>query len=265
MFSYRTRRVLLPRVVGVAILLALALEALGATAGAAVKPGPNGYPPRYVTNNPNETELGPPADLISESFSVQAAFGPARYVISVPNGCWTMARNAPAGYTIGNGYGGCGPGWTFDVVQRNQARTWYQGWMYGDVYQGCAWILANNINPAGGTPQVNCPQGWQLFPSQFGVGFNCTGCSAGKRVYLQAAATVYGNARPWINPAQPSTYFRTLPAGKCVEWRYVALGGGWVMMKDRTIPDVHGSWGFVPRSSLPAVLPTGQETCPAGT
>jgi hypothetical protein len=53
-----------------------------------------------------------------------------------------------------------------------------------------------------------------------------------------------------------------LPAGTCVEWRYVTLNGQWVLGKWRGADDNHGSWAFMERTSFPATLPTGGAACP---
>lgn len=208
-----------------------------------------------------EAEVGEPA-VIQEARRPEGGSGensplafPQRFEISVGGGGWTYARNTVAGYVLG----GAHSEWTFDAVGSESANDWFVGYLYGSTYQGCGWILAQDLKSKSGTPKVYCSSGWQLSESGFSNGqFNCSnGCGAGLKVDTTAAAQAYANVRPWEVPNEPTGATWSVEKGACVEWRYVTKAGSYVMVKNPAKADSEDSWAFIPRSSLPSSLPTG--------
>jgi hypothetical protein len=220
------------------------------------------------------TETLTPVELVPEVSieEISPLFVPLnnRYVIHIlPDGVtnWSTVRNRASGYQIGL----AADGWTLDSVVRNDGNTWRGGWVFGN-YQGCGWILNNNIDSKTGTPSNQCPQADVFYPDQggFARSFNCTNCNGGHAVLLSAPANRWTNVQPWLNPTGgPYINLGSRPAGYCVEWRYVTRDGRWVMAKDRSVADIDGSWAFMERSSFVADLETNslyqqEDACPPG-
>jgi len=225
---------------------------------------------------PNDSSETPtPVELVAEPSSDEQGDASVfyvplvrRYVIQVPptegGPHWTTVRNRTSGYVVGL----AADGWTFDSSVRSDNNSWRGGYVYGNT-QGCAWLLAQNVDPKEGTPTDRCPETDVFYADAggFSRSFNCTNCAGPRAVRLTAPANQWTNVQPWNNPTTgPYINLRSRPAGYCVEWRYVTRDGRWVMAKDRFVPNEQGSWVFIERSSFPGDLESnpayqGQVAC----
>lgn len=160
---------------------------------------------------------------------------------------WTILRNQPVGLAIGNGRSG----WPVDGPERVEYG--YVNGFVGGSFGRCAWTSRRNVRAGSGSRSPDCG-GRTIAPESFIARINCIRCSSGTAVRLVADAVEYANWSPDDGSRDP---LRRVPAGRCVEWRWVGKGGRMAMVKDRTYPNNRGSWVFVPRSSLPHDLPTG--------
>ena len=171
-----------------------------------------------------------------------------RYYINVHT--WTILRNAPGSYAIGNGK----YGWTFDSTGAPR-NNYVLGLVYGD-YWDCAWTAVGNVTYKGGPPNDLCISWYNPSPpiENFASLLNCSGCNGGTPVSMVSDAQEYANYGQFSGPYDP---LRSQYSGHCVEWRWISLDGSMVMVKDRSYADNDGSWVFIPRSALPATLPGG--------
>lgn len=226
-------------------------------------PDSTSKPRKYATSSPprdpNDQQTPTRLERIPPG-SAQTGAAQSRYRFANPNGPTSLLRNTVAGYVIGSALNG----WTFDVVNKctpSGCGTWYRGTTYGN-YNNCGFALAANIDPKTGTPHSGCPTDWQATPSSFGSSFNCSGCSGPKKVILTGPVNRFLNVQALSGGTGPFTDNQgALAAGTCVEWRYVTLNGQWVLAKWRGVDGNHGSWAYMERSSFPATLPTGQQSC----
>jgi len=173
----------------------------------------------------------------------------------VRSGGWTILRNQPFGIAIGNAHAG----WGIDASYPPKNPHYIAGYVRGD-FKGCAWTSVANVVRARGPVKKICS--W-YDPSikSFASKLNCW-CSGGTAVLLTSPAREYANFR---NRVGGYNYLRTVPAQRCVEWRWVSLDKTMVMVKDRAFANDRGSWVFIPRTSLPVKLPRGYPySCTAG-
>jgi len=156
-------------------------------------------------------------------------------------------RNQPFGIAIGNGR----PGWGMDAAYPSRNPHYIAGYVHGG-FKGCAWTAVANVARSQGPAKKVC-SGFNPPIRSFASKLNCW-CAGGTAVLLTAPAREYANFR---NGVGGYDYLRTVPARRCVEWRWVSIDKTMVMVKDRAVPNELGSWIFVPRSSLPLELPRG--------
>ena len=141
--------------------------------------------------------------------------------------------------------------------------TW--GYVLGYVrgtedFAGCAWIVKSNVKRVGPDRPSGC--NWLKFSRAFASRLNCPDCAGGTKVNLIRSTGQYANYSKRFGLRDR---LRTVPAGRCVEWRWVSKSGGAVMVKDRRHKNPDGSWVFVRRSALPDDLPGGlRGSCPNG-
>lgn len=177
---------------------------------------------------------------------------------------YTLLRRGPHSYVTGTAY----RDWTFDV-QGVASEGYRWGRVYGDL-NTCIWIYDGAVS--GSTPAADtCPDTDRVMPeSQFTNGQIGGGADDGAVVNTVAGPgcatwdgthiTGYGNVRPWLVPASPSSPVATsVPLGGPVLWRYVSRDGAWVMVRDPDAGSTDGvgvqSWFFLPRGCLPYALP----------
>lgn len=160
---------------------------------------------------------------------------------------WAILRNQPFGIAIGNGR----PGWGIDAKIPSKNPHYVAGYVHGE-FKGCAWTAVSNVARSRG-PVRNVCSGFNPPIRSFASMINCW-CQGGTAIRLSAPAREFANFR---NGVGGYDYLRTVPAQRCVEWRWVSLDRTMVMVKDRAVPNNLGSWIFVPRSSLPQKLPRG--------
>ena len=164
-------------------------------------------------------------------------------------GGWSIIRNGPAGVAIGNAR----TGW--EVVARSRDTYGYiVGYVRGTKdYAGCAWLSRANLERVGPDRPSRCE--WLRFSRRFASRMNCPNCGSGSKVHLIKEAVQYANYSKRFGLRDE---LRRVPAGRCVEWRWVSANGGAVMVKDRRFRNSEGSWVFVSRKSLPEDLPKGR-------
>jgi len=160
---------------------------------------------------------------------------------------WTILRNQPVGLAIGNGR----QGWGMDVG--SPANFGYLSGFVRGNFRACAWTSGRNVVRSTGAENPVCAHFNPPLKS-FISKLNCLTCSGGTAVSLRSAAVEYANFSPGRGPTDA---LRRVPAGQCVEWRWVSVDRSMVMVKDRAFANNRGSWIFVPRASLPAKLPSG--------
>jgi len=173
-----------------------------------------------------------------------------RYTVSLSS-TYSVAsiRNGPADFVIGS----AANGWTFDADYTG-GNPWYYGYLYGN-FNGCGWMLNNNLENTGDAGNDYCSSGGTVFPqSSFQSLVNSQPSNDGYPVDTTCATDVYGNVNP-MGATSPSDFLRTIPAGYQVLWRYVTLDGNWVMMRDPNVADGDGNWAFISSSCLPNPLP----------
>lgn len=175
-------------------------------------------------------------------------------------GRWSIIRNGPAGLAIGNAR----TGW--EVVGRSRSSFGYVlGYVRGtdegpDDFAGCAWIAKANLVKVGRDRDAACD--WLNYSRNFMSRINCRDCAGGTKVKLIRSAGQFAN---YSKRFGLKDRLRTVPAGRCVEWRWISKAGGAVMVKDRRFPNQFGSWVFIRRSALPEELPSGKAVaCPTG-
>lgn len=173
-----------------------------------------------------------------------------RYTVSLA-GSYSVAsiRNGPAEFVIGS----AANGWTFDADYTG-GNPWYYGYLYGN-YNGCGWMLNNNLENTGDAGNDYCSSSGTVFPpTSFQSLVNSQPSNDGYPVNTICSTDVYGNVNP-MGTTSPSDFLRTLPDNYQVLWRYVTLDGNWVMMRDPNVADGDGNWAFISRSCLPDPLP----------
>ena len=160
---------------------------------------------------------------------------------------WTILRNQPVGLAIGNAR----KAWGMEVGDPPKYG-YVAGFVRGN-FRGCAWTTTRNIVSGGGPAGSTC-RGFDPPLKSFISRLNCMLCHGGTAVRLIHPADEFAN----FSPARgPTDHLRSVPAGHCVEWRWVSSDAEMVMVKDRAFPNNQGSWSFVPRSTLPIRLPSG--------
>jgi hypothetical protein len=185
-----------------------------------------------------------PAPRADENRQLQASAQPT--LVVRPRG-WAILRNQPFGIAIGNGR----PGWGMDAAYPSKNPHYIAGYVHGG-FKGCAWTAVTNVARTRGPEKKVCA-GFNPRIRSFASKLNCW-CAGGTAVLLTAPAREYANFR---NGVGGYDYLRTVPARRCVEWRWVSIDKTMVMVKDRAVANNLGSWIFVPRSSLPLKLPRG--------
>ncbi len=212
--------------------------------------------------------------------------------LSAPsNQRWATVRDTPGTYVIGNAESG----WLLNTRTRSNSATsrgYHVTSYYGNFQQTavspdgmpftdpegqCGWLLGQRVNKPTltGLDEPSCPKDDRPSITRYSVSTNCpqgSTCVHGTNVYLTKSAAECANLKfnDSGDPTGCTDTLNTIPAGTCVEWRYItkpALNGSgqWVMIKDRARYDWNGSWLFIPRSSLGETLPNydapGRGTC----
>ena len=214
-----------------------------------------------AASSPFSVEVDAPRLSSSRTVMPSPLFSPSvrRYFVSVHD--WTILRNKPQSYAIGNGK----YGWTFDSSALSTGSGGYLlGFLYGDFW-GCAWTAQGNVSSKSGTPSDVCSSWISNSPpiENFASLLNCLGCNGGTPVLMVGDSAEFAN---YSESAGPYDEIRTQLSGHCVEWRWISTDGSVAMVKDRSFADNLGSWIFVRRSALPADadLPSGSAgACPA--
>jgi hypothetical protein len=198
-----------------------------------------------------------PEDLQPEAGAQSSTSAPGRFKCKVGSYTdayeWAFVANVPSGYVTGN----CRDGWTFDrqvkYTNPNTGNVWEGGYFFGN-YKGCGWMrdvwnVLTNLQP--GTACQSPSRARSTFMSWV----NCNSpCGDGTSIQTVADCGVYGNVRPWGTTAYTDT-LRGKYAGSTVKWRYLSKDGAWVMVRDTTVPQGQGNWGFMHRSCFPANMP----------
>lgn len=173
---------------------------------------------------------------------------------------YTLLRRGPSSYVLGTAY----RGWTVDI-QQEPSGGYRWGHVYGDL-NACLWIYDGAVS--GSTPTADAcrhtdriiPE-WMFTNGQIGGGTDDgapvnTVAGPGCNTWNGTHIIGYGNVRPWLVPAQPSSPIATsVPLGGQVKWRYVSRDGAWVMVRDPYAGPTDGvgvqSWFFLPRGCFP--------------
>ncbi len=248
-------------------------------------PGGWGEVPSWCTDdnqNPDDeleqdVQLKPVASESSDS-SIKAELmeihvdGPSN---APSNQRWATIRDRPGTYVVGNAE----DGWLLntkyesnDATSRGHRALSYLGNFqqtatspdalpFAAPEEQCGWILGERV----GTPTLRalsepkCPDEAGLEITKYSTSTNCPEaqkCVHGTEVFLTRPTVECANVRfsRLGEPQGCADALNTIPAGACVEWRYVTRparngSGQWVMIKDRARYDWNGSWVFVPRSS----------------
>jgi len=190
----------------------------------------------------NRTE--PPAPVGIRVTGKPRLLPPPTYVVRSK---WTILRNQPVGLAIGNAR----KGWGMEVG--SPANFGYLSGFVRGNFRACAWTTSHNVVRSTGAENSICANFNPPLKS-FISKLNCITCHGGTAVALTSAAEEFANFSPGGGPTDA---LRKVPAGHCVEWRWVSVDQRMVMVKDRSFANNLGSWIFVPRSSLPAKLPSG--------
>ena len=160
---------------------------------------------------------------------------------------WTILRNQPVGLAIGNAR----KGWGMDVG--SPANFGYLSGFVRGNFRACAWTSGRNVIRSTGADDSSCAK-FDPPLKTFISKLNCLTCHGGTAVALVSATNEFANFSPG---GGPTDRLRSVPAGHCVEWRWISVDRTMVMVKDRSFANNQGSWIFVPRSSLPTKLPWG--------
>lgn len=230
------------------------LSALALPGGASAKPAPG-------RDDPTDTlpdRLGPSvsfqqAPAKGGGVSTQSYAAPNLYRIHVSSGLWAGVRNAHQQFFIGSAKEG---------MQFNSNNSYsYSRFGYLPDRNFCGWVLAESLDPLGGSGTSPCPSSWTLPLSGFTQFINSDSCNCGWAATLATSVTYRRNVYPWhTGPGVPSGGITdtsiSRPAGYVVYWRYVSENGEWVAVADPD-PSLVMNWFFVPRSALPGICPGG--------
>jgi hypothetical protein len=203
---------------------------------------------------------------------------------------YSTVANWPYYYAIGN----CPNGAELEAVSyasENPAthQHSYGGFVNG-AYSGCGWINTEfPLEKLNGNKHTACAEesggGFRVKESNFWEKVNSSSAQDGFYVINSTPCPEYANYRPWSENNAPKELIRTVPAyereglgesasNPALKWRYVSKYASvaepkvkYVMVRDDRISGGEGNWVFVPRSCLPATLPTseGEHLPPAPT
>jgi hypothetical protein len=155
----------------------------------------------------------------------------------------------------------------------------YGGFVNG-AFSGCGWInTAFPLERLNVNKHTACAEeaggGFRVQESSFWEKLNSTSAQDGYYVVNKSPCPEYANYRPWSTSNVEKELIRTVPAyeregsgekasNPALKWRYTTKyastdgTGRYVMVRDDRISGGEGNWVFVPRSCLPATLPTGE-------
>jgi Fungal fucose-specific lectin len=207
--------------------------------------------------------------------------------VSSENGDWRCAdpystvANWPYYYAVGN----CPNGAELEVVSyasENPAthEHSYGGFVNGS-FSGCGWINTQfPLEKLNSSKHTACAEeaggGFKVKEATFWEKVNSTSAQDGFYVVNKVPCPEYANYRPWSESNAPKELLRTVPAyekeglgsgtrNPALKWRYVSKYASttepkvkYVMVRDDRIGGGEGNWVFVPRSCLPATLPTSE-------
>ena len=198
----------------------------------------------FVAESVSLDRTEPPAAVGVRVTGKPRPLPPPTYVV---RSNWTILRNQPVGLAIGNAR----KGWGIEVG--SPANFGYLSGFVRGNFRACAWTTGRNVVRSSGAENPICANFKPPLKS-FISRLNCITCHGGTAVALSSAAEEFAN---FSAGGGPTDALRKVPAGHCVEWRWISLDRRMVMVKDRAFANNRGSWIFVPRSSLPAKLPSG--------
>ena len=216
--------------------------------------------------------------------------------VTSENGDWRCAdpystvANWPYYYAIGN----CPNGAELEVVSyASEDPTTHEhsyGGFVNGTFSGCGWInTAFPLEKLNSAKHTACAEesggGFKVKESSFWETLNSSSAQDGFYVVNKTPCPEYANYRPWSESNAPKELIRTVPAyereglgekagNPALKWRYLSKYASviepkvkYVMVRDDRIAGGEGNWVFVPRSCLPATLPTseGEHLPPAPT
>jgi hypothetical protein len=219
----------------------------------------------------------------------------AKSELCMTNRCWTTIRSGPSSWAMGmvrlEPPPGADPSLavTSTVAETGVEDHWYFGGL-SQLNLRCRWVSGTAIGRATQTTS-DCHDGgeeysfkdFQSSPYGGSRGNNCFlqdgrwlapgrgSCDRGTAIHLRSAAgecTDVGlRTDGGTRGCKPEDVIRqVLPAGTCVNWRYVTKDRQWVMVRDPQRPIQRGGWVFIPESAFEPdrdLWPSyGTGTCP---
>jgi hypothetical protein len=290
--------------VGAPVTASLVLVRGDADPCAAPSPPPECQDPPEGT--PVDAEPDPDVDLVADDPSSAAEEEGldtaanlrhlrAKSELCMTNRCWTTIRSGPSSWAMGmvrlEPPPGADPSLavTSTVAETGVEDHWYFGGL-SQLNLRCRWVSGTAIGRATETTS-DCQGGgeeysfkrFQSIPYGGAHGNNCFlqdgrllpigrgTCDRGTAIHLRSAAgecTDVGlQADGDTRGCKPEDVIRqVVPAGTCVNWRYVTKDRQWVMVRDPQRPIQRGGWVFIPETAFEPdrdLWPSyGTGTCP---